>query len=209
MARGLTRLQLEFAREYAVDLNGTAALMRARKTLGLKGKAKTAAKDASHLVRLGKVMAAAREFQREQWAVAAAVGVTPESVIKLFEESAFADHRKAYDEKGVLRPLSEIPDAIGRNIISIKTDEIYEGTGKKRKAVGVSREVRFTDKQRDREMLAKHLGLFKDQVEHSGEMNFNFLTGLDAPPGSELDGGGGDDPAGTPKGQAALATANA
>lgn len=185
MARGLTKLQLEFAREYAVDLNGTAALIRARATLGLKGSRKTAAKDASKLVSQGKVRAAVREFEKSNFAeLAASTGVSSKNVLQRVLEIAEADIGEAFDDDGNLRPISEIPVRLRRAISMIESFEEYQGQGEKREAIGMTRRIRLIDKNPALTNLMKHLKLLTEQVEFPSGVPFIFETGESGTPGS-------------------------
>lgn len=56
------------------------------------------------------------------------------------------DIRKAFDENGCLKPLSEIDPDTAAAIASIETEEIFEGEGTERRLVGVVHRVLMRDK---------------------------------------------------------------
>lgn len=56
------------------------------------------------------------------------------------------DIRKAFDENGRLKPLSEIDPDTAAAIASIETEEIFEGEGAERRLVGVVHRIEMRDK---------------------------------------------------------------
>lgn len=78
---------------------------------------------------------------------------------------ARSDPRAVFDENGGLRAMSEWPDDVALAISSIETDELFEGRGKDKKRLGVTRKVRFWDKPKALEMIVRHHGGFKDGVD--------------------------------------------
>lgn len=56
------------------------------------------------------------------------------------------DIRKAFDENGRLKPLSEIDPDTAAAIASIEAEEIFEGEGTERRLVGVVHRVLMRDK---------------------------------------------------------------
>jgi hypothetical protein len=181
----LTKLQLEFAREYAVDLNGTAALMRARKNLGEKGGANSAAVTASKWLRLAKVRAACREFERENFAQLAAVsGATPEVVLQRVFEIANVDPAELKNPDGTYRALHEIPPAVRRAIAAVDEDEevTRDASGKETRVV--KRRYRLVEKNPALTNLMKHFKLLTGDFEQTVNNTYVFDTGEMGTPGS-------------------------
>lgn len=181
MARGLTRLQLEFCREYVVDFNGTQAMVRARRTCGEKGTVSSAAVTAVKWLRMAKVQEAIRQFSKDAFLQA---GVEPAAVLHGLVEIAFSDARELLDANNALIPIRDLPARVSRSIASIEVDEIWEGAGDERVQVGETKKVKLWNKLPAFEMLGKHLKLFTDQVEFPSGVPLLFETGESGIPGS-------------------------
>lgn len=91
-----------------------------------------------------------------------AVEVEARDVLRELLRIALADPADAYDERGKLKAIHEIPTALRRTISSVKTEELFERHGKDREQIGYTKEIKFWDKGRGLEMLARHLALFRD-----------------------------------------------
>lgn len=85
---------------------------------------------------------------------------------------ARADLRALYDEKGKLRPISELSDEEAAAIAGIETVEEFDGTGKARVKVGDVRKVRLRDPMAALRLLAEHKKLVK-----APEEGLNALAG--------------------------------
>jgi phage terminase small subunit len=74
------------------------------------------------------------------------------------------------DAKDIIAPdgtminLHNIPPEVRRAISSIDVEETFEGTGKDRVWTGYIKKVRFWDKTKAVEMLAKHKALLSDKL---------------------------------------------
>lgn len=91
-------------------------------------------------------------------------------LIAQLEEQATFDPADFYDVHGRLKPIHEIPSAARRSLAGIEVFEEFEGRGDSRVKTGDVRKVRFIDRQKAQELLAKHHGLLVDRVEHSGSV---------------------------------------
>jgi len=156
--RKLTPKQEIFCLEYLKDLNATQACIRA----GFK--AKNADVVGPEL--LGKTWVKARidELMEKR---AAKINVSAEFVLNELLLLAKTDLANAYDEKGNLKPIHEIPEETRRAIAGIKVFEEFEGFGRERHKVGETRELKLWSKPDALEMLGRHLKLFTEKVEHS------------------------------------------
>lgn len=170
--RPLTKRQAAFVEEYLVDLNASAAAVRA-------GYSKQWGRThASHLMSNPKIKAAVDDAMRRR---AQRVQVDADTVLRELLRIAMADLGQIFDEDGKLKPLHEIPEEARRAICSVETDELFDdgiasdelepqGHGgalrRHRNAVGVTRKVKLWDKLKALEMLGKHLKLFTDVHEH-------------------------------------------
>lgn len=79
---------------------------------------------------------------------------------------ARADIRDAYDEHGRLLPMKDMPEHLARAIASVEVDELFEGVGKDREQVGVTKKVKFWNKDKMVETLGKQVGLFNPIQKH-------------------------------------------
>lgn len=157
----LTPRQERFAREYLVDRNGTAAARRA----GYSGTDQALAVSASRLLKLPKIAALVIVGEDR---LAEKTGVTAERVVNELARVAFSDIGKAFGPDGQLLPLHEMPPEARAALAGVETEELFEGKGEERVQVGLGRKVRHWDKVKALELLGKHLGMFRDRLEHSG-----------------------------------------
>jgi Terminase small subunit len=86
-----------------------------------------------------------------------------------------SDLRALYTPAGELKPVTEWPDEIAVAVQSVETDELFEGTGRERQQIGITRKVRFWDKNKSLEQLAKLHQLLTEKIEHSGQMTLGDL----------------------------------
>ena len=105
---------------------------------------------------------------RGEWAV--------QSVLSELKDIALADIRQAYDEQGNMLPPNEWPDALARTIAAVETNEIAG-------EAGYTKRIKMWDKLKALELLGKNLKLFKEQIEHSGQLTLeDLVTGSMEPP---------------------------
>ena len=161
----LTPKQDKFVNEYLIDLNGTAAVIRA----GFSPK--QASSKAYQLLRKNTVQEALIERRKE---LSAASGVTPEKVIQGFANLAFADLAECYDENGFLKNIHNIPKNIRMALAGIEVDELFEGKGEDRERIGQTKKVKIWDKNRALDSLAKYFGLYAPQVIEIMERHTEF-----------------------------------
>ena len=155
--------QKRFCEEYIIDLNAA----RAATTVGYS--AKSAKVIGCKLLTKANLADYIQELmtKREK-----ETGITAQVVLKELLLIAKTDIAAAYDEKGNLKPIHEIPEETRRAIAGIKVFEEFEGFGKERHKIGETRELKLWSKLDALELLGRHLKLFTDRVEHS------FLDGL-------------------------------
>jgi hypothetical protein len=80
---------------------------------------------------------------------------------------ALADIRQAFDESGNLLPIHELPEHIARAINGIEVTEEFTGRGDLRVKTGVTKKVRFVEKNRALELAAKILGMLVEKRDAS------------------------------------------
>jgi hypothetical protein len=88
---------------------------------------------------------------------------------------ATSDIRALYGPSGELLPVDQWPDDIAVAIQSVETDELFDGKGDERQQIGVTRKVKFWDKNKSLEQLAKLHKLLTDQVEHTSQLTLSEL----------------------------------
>ncbi|MGH6974318.1 MAG: terminase small subunit [Stellaceae bacterium] len=138
----------QFVREYLVDLNAAAAARRCGYP------AHIARVRGSKLMARKDVQAAVKQAMAER---AARTGVTADRVLLEYARIAFADARKYFNwgPWGVkLLPASTLDDDAAAAVAMVTGDH-----GKRRH----QHRLRFHDKQRALDMLARHLGLWGDR----------------------------------------------
>lgn len=107
------------------------------------------------------------------------------SVARIVEELArigFSDLRKAFTPGGSLRDPSEWDDATAAAISSVEvtTRPTGERDDDGRAIVERIHKIKLWDKNSALEKLAKHLGMFVERVEHSGQIDVRDTAADDA-----------------------------
>lgn len=164
----LTDKQRRFVDEYLVDLNATQAAIRAgysQKTAGQIGE--------QNLKKL-EIAAAVQEAQAER---AKRTEITQDMVLRELAKIGFSDIRKivrwgktelrvtdAGDDEG------EVTEAY-HGLALVSADEIDDNTAAAISEISEGREglkVKLHDKKGALVDIGRHLGMFKDRIEHSG-----------------------------------------
>lgn len=154
---GMTVGQKQFVDEYLVDLRHVSAVRRLNP--GISSKAACA--KAKRLMKIPAVQEAIayhmkkREIKRE---------IKAEMVVEELARIAFQDIRNVvtFNEKGVVfKNSEELDEDTARSICEI-SETVTQHGGTKR--------VKMYDKVNALELLGRHLGMWKERVEHSGGM---------------------------------------
>jgi len=94
-----------------------------------------------------------------------ALRIEADEVLREMHRIAMADISLAFDPlTNDLLAVHDIPEDVRRGISSVKIEALYEGTGREREQVGHTKEVKFWNKERCLEMLARTMALFKDSL---------------------------------------------
>lgn len=167
-ARKLTPKQRRFADEYLKDLNGKQAAIRAGYS------PKTAEQQAARLLSYAEVgeYVAKRMKDRER-----RTEITQDRVLQEVARLAFLDIRKALQDDGQLKPMSELDDDTAAAIAGLEILEEFSGSGRDRELVGYTKKIRLSDKKGALELLMRHLGMLNDKIRVGGEPE-NPLTVL-------------------------------
>jgi phage terminase small subunit len=147
-----------FCREYIVDKNGTAAVLRA----GYRQTPTAAATTAVRLLRKANVQARVKVLLDKQ---AERTDITADRILRALLGIAEFDLTSLYDAGGNLKPMSEWPEGAGRIIAGIEVFEEYEGAGRDREKVGEVRKIKLEQRKPAWELLGKHLKLWTDRLE--------------------------------------------
>jgi hypothetical protein len=89
------------------------------------------------------------------------------------------DPHDYYDERGALKSIHDIPKDARRVIASIETREEYSDTPDGRVLTGYVKKLKFWDKPKNLETLARHLKLLTDKVDVNvdGNIAITHLNG--------------------------------
>lgn len=151
----LTPKQKAFCDEYLIDLNATQAAIRA-------GYSPKTAKEigAQNLTKLNirtYIDKAVAERSKR-------TGINQDRVIRELARITFVNANDVIDMNGAtLKKGATEDDTAAIASVKVKTIPTKDGEG-------TEREIKLTDKLKALELLGKHLGMFKDKVEVSGEL---------------------------------------
>lgn len=81
-------------------------------------------------------------------------------VLKEIRDIGTVDIRDAYDDKGCLKPIHQIPSNVSASISGIETVEMYSKDGEN---TGRINKVRFNDKIKALELIGKNFYMFVDR----------------------------------------------
>lgn len=151
----LTPKQAKFVDEYLLDLNATQACIRAGYS------AKTADRIGPEL--LGKTCVAEAISERRA-ALSKKAEVTQERIVAEYARMAFYDPASiAGQPMNGPEDIPNLPEDVRRSIVGWGWDKMGNFT------------LKLADKNAALTNLGRHLGMFTDKVEHSGEMKLNVL----------------------------------
>lgn len=153
----LTPKQSRFVAEYLIDQNATQAAIRAGYS------PKTASSQGERLLRNVEIAAAVAAKQTTQLAK---LEITAERVLQELARIAFVDVRAFYRDDGTLKQMTEL-DADAAAAIAqfdVLKQNVTSGDGQ----LDTVHRIRFVEKIRALELLAKRFGLVKEQVEVTG-----------------------------------------
>lgn len=153
----LTEKQKRFVDEYLIDLNATRAYKVAYPNVK---KDTVAATNGGRLLRNAEIKEYIEKRIKER---ERRTEITQDMVLKELAAIAFIDVTEIVNTDGeevYIKPTATLSDVKKKAISSIK--QTKDGI-----------EIKFHDKEKALEMLGRHLGMFKDKVEVSGDMKVN------------------------------------
>lgn len=162
----LTEKQKRFADQYLIDLNATRAYLTAYK----KVKEETAAANGSRLLRNANV---AEYIQKRMKDRERRTEITQDMVLRELAKLGFYDARKLYGENGDPLRLSELDDNTAACIVGLKVREVRDQDGE---PAGYEKEYKLADKKGALELIGRHLGMFKDKTELSGDLGLKITV---------------------------------
>lgn len=166
-AKTLTAQQEQFCREYIVDFNASAAAERANYSGKTKGQV------GWQLLQKPLIQERVRQLAAER---AKKTDTTVERILEELARMAFADINDLFDEKGDLKPISQIPEDLRRAISSVEIEALYDGFGKDRYQIGHTKKIKFWSKEKTLELLGKYRKMFTDRIEHTGKVSLVDLV---------------------------------
>ncbi|MHB8816145.1 MAG: terminase small subunit [Steroidobacteraceae bacterium] len=105
--------------------------------------------------------------ERTDQAVARA-GVRNLRVLEEIAAIAFIDPGELFNDDNSLKPVKDLPDNVRRAILAIETDELFDGVGREREKIGVTRKLKLQPKLEALTRLGQYLKLFVERHELSG-----------------------------------------
>ena len=110
-----------------------------------------------------------------------------QAVISELKHIASTDIRELFTENNTVKDPKDWPDHLARAVKSIEVDELFEGYGKERTQIGVTRKIQLWDKPKALELIGRHLAMFTDKTEVSGKMTLEDLVVAAAEINAKLD----------------------
>ncbi|MFA7327353.1 MAG: terminase small subunit [Candidatus Kapaibacterium sp.] len=167
-ARGLTPRQARFVGEYLIDLNATQAAIRAGYS------AKTAEQQGPRLLGNVGVSAAIEAAVKDR---EKRTEITQDKVLRELAKIGFADIRKVVRWGATELRVSGADEAgateVHHGLALVGADEIDDETAAAISEISEGRDglkVKLHDKRAALVDIGRHLGMFKDKIEHSGEI---------------------------------------
>jgi phage terminase small subunit len=148
---GLNPQQRLFALEYLIDLNASAAAVRAGYAPG------SASSHASALLKMPEVQDLIRDALKKR---EKKLELTAERVLEELMKLGFSDIRKVFDETGQLMNLSQLDDSTAAAVSGVKVK-----TRTRDDETETENEIKLWDKPKSLELLGKHLQLWKDLID--------------------------------------------
>ncbi len=100
--------------------------------------------------------------------------IDPDRVFREMARIGFADTSQIFDEQGNLKPIKDWPAGLRRALAGVEVVKrnLTAGDGE----IDQILKVKFWDKPKVLEQMAKVLQMFKDQVEHTGGIEITWKS---------------------------------
>lgn len=101
--------------------------------------------------------------------------IDPDRVFREMSRIAFADTSQIFDERGNVKPIKDWPAGLRRALAGVEVVKrnLTAGDGE----IDQVLKVKFWDKPKVLEQMAKVLQMFEEQVKHKGEFVFRWDNG--------------------------------
>lgn len=176
---GLTPMQAAFVSHYVIEKNATEAAKKAGYS------EKTAYAIGSENLKKPEIRSAIDEKFRQ---LNERLDFRADRVLLELARMVDVDIARAYDEKGNLLPIHQIPEDVRRCIESVETtDEMGPPDPEGNPTMITVRKVKFVSRKSTVELALKHFKLLTDKVEHSGTIGLESLIVGSNDAGSEKD----------------------
>lgn len=153
----LTKKQQCFVDEYLIDLNATQAAIRAGYSVN------TAQEQGYQLLQKTSVQTEINKAMAER---SRRTGINQDRILIELAKIAFLNGGQLVNIDDATIKDNASPEDLAA-VASVKVKRFPTKDG----GEGIEREVKFYDKVKAAELLGKHLGMFKDRIELSGEMD--------------------------------------
>ena len=159
----MTDKQKRFCDEYLIDLNGTQAAIRAGYSPESAGQiANENLKKHEIRVRIDKAMA--EQSKR--------TGVNADRIIRELAKIGFVNAKNVIDfETATISADASEDDTAAIASVKVKTIPMPDGDG-------VEREIKIADKTKALELLGRHIGMFTDNINLSGEVGVQIVNDI-------------------------------
>ena len=166
----MTDKQKAFIDEYLIDFNATRAYKEIYK--GVKSDS-VAAVNASNLLRNPNI----KEYYDEKVkAKNKRAEINQDRVLKELVRLGLFDARKLFAENGQPIQIKDLDDDTAACIVGIKVQENYDSNGN---FIGYTKEYKLADKKGSLELLGRHLGMFKDNVNLTADVGIKIVDDIE------------------------------
>ena len=100
--------------------------------------------------------------------------IDPNRALREAARLSYSDVRELFDDTGRLKPMKDWPDGIAAAVSSVEVLQrnVTAGDGEQEHV----HKIKLWDKPKNLEMLFKHLGLLKDEVQHTGNLTITWQS---------------------------------
>ncbi|MFC2993361.1 terminase small subunit [Halomonas tibetensis] len=164
--------QSRFVEEYLLDLNATQAAIRAGYST------KTAYRTGADLLKKPQVLQLLDQHKTER---SRRVQMDADHVLQRLGEIDEMDVVDILDDDGRVLPIKQWPKVWRQTISGIEVTEMADGSGEGRQAVGLLKKIRWPDKQKNLEMVGRHVYVqaWKERHELSGGVTLTHEEALE------------------------------
>lgn len=116
-----------------------------------------------------------------------------ETILKELRLIATSDIRQLFNSDGTVKPVADWPPELSRAIASIEVDELFEGSGRDKTQIGITKKIKFWDKLKALELIGKNLIMWVEKLEHGTASLDVIIAGMtkvaNNPTKGEISGG--------------------